>query len=318
MLQEETLIKVYYYYYYYFSSQTHTNTHKRLPLTPFTPPLPQAFFSDFREWFASVPGIDEAMSLANLLEHSHSDYEVQPPPLPLLSPLPPSLTHPFPQKIVIDTAPTGHTLRLLQLPAVLQAGLAKLDSWQTRLGAVLGSVASMLYSGGGEGDGASQAEAIGRLREKLKSYQVFFSLIFFSFFFFFNIFLILYSILPHKKKKVSVEKVAALFRDSNITNFICVAIAENLSVFETIRLVAQLRKEGISTTHILVNQLVSTSFAQISDSAEPLFEVGGKKGKRERREGWKRMGYIYSLFSLKSLFFLGPQSSFSQPCRCLS
>ena len=48
---------------------------------------------------SSVPGIDEAMALSTVLSHVESGkFEV----------------------IVFDTAPTGHMLRLLQLPGVLK------------------------------------------------------------------------------------------------------------------------------------------------------------------------------------------------------
>lgn len=35
--------------------------------------------------------------------------------------------------IVFDTAPTGHTLKLLQFPEIMQAGLDQLSSWQGKL-----------------------------------------------------------------------------------------------------------------------------------------------------------------------------------------
>lgn len=46
--------------------------------------------------------------------------------------------------IVFDTAPTGHTLRLLQFPATLQKGLSKLMSLRGAFGGMLGQLTSMM------------------------------------------------------------------------------------------------------------------------------------------------------------------------------
>ena len=56
---------------------------------------------EFQEWLTGIPGIDEATALSSVIGYVESGkYDV----------------------IVFDTAPTGHTLKLLQLPAILQMG----------------------------------------------------------------------------------------------------------------------------------------------------------------------------------------------------
>lgn len=42
--------------------------------------------------------------------------------------------------IVFDTAPTGHTLRLLQFPSTLEKGLARMMSLKSKFGGLLGQV----------------------------------------------------------------------------------------------------------------------------------------------------------------------------------
>ncbi len=78
----------------------------------------------------SVPGIDEALSFAEVLKHIKNqkkasstdsekiDYSV----------------------IVFDTAPTGHTLRFLQLPTTLEKALSKFSELSGRFGPMLNSL----------------------------------------------------------------------------------------------------------------------------------------------------------------------------------
>jgi len=67
--------------------------------------LSQENKSFLTEFMSSLPGIDEATSFGEVLK-SVEQYKFD--------------------LIVFDTAPTGHTLRLLNLPSILEKALAKL------------------------------------------------------------------------------------------------------------------------------------------------------------------------------------------------
>jgi len=165
---------------------------------------------DFRQWLTSVPGIDEAMALAQVLSLVDSNQY---------------------KTLIFDTAPTGHTLRLLHLPQVLETGIKKLQSWQTRIGGLMTSIASTITR---SNDAAAQGEALNKLKEKLNQYHV------------------------------QIQRIAAIFKDHHKTTFVCVCIAEHLSVFETVRLVKELREGNIACSHLLVNQLVPRGFMNMS------------------------------------------------------
>ncbi|KAK8522005.1 hypothetical protein V6N12_066575 [Hibiscus sabdariffa] len=72
---------------------------------------PEGMDGLFSDLANSIPGIDEAMSFAEMLKLVQTmDYSC----------------------IVFDTAPTGHTLRLLQFPSTLEKGLAKMMSLKSK------------------------------------------------------------------------------------------------------------------------------------------------------------------------------------------
>ncbi|MBA0826618.1 hypothetical protein Goarm_011447 [Gossypium armourianum] len=80
---------------------------------------PEGMDSLFSDLANAIPGIDEAMSFAEMLKLVQTmDYSC----------------------IVFDTAPTGHTLRLLQFPSTLEKGLAKMMSLKSKFGGLLSQV----------------------------------------------------------------------------------------------------------------------------------------------------------------------------------
>jgi len=144
----------------------------------------------------AIPGIDEAMSFAEVLKQVKSlSYET----------------------IIFDTAPTGHTLRFLQFPSVLEKALAKISQLSTQFGPMLNGI-----MGGQLPNGANLPE----MMEKLESLRE------------------------------TISEVNAQFKDPDLTTFICVCIPEFLSLYETERMIQELASYGIDTHCIVVNQLL--------------------------------------------------------------
>eukprot|EP00986_Skeletonema_menzelii_P001675 scaffold460_cov81-Skeletonema_menzelii.AAC.15 len=174
----------------------------------------------FQEWLSGVPGIDEATALSSAIQHIESDnYDM----------------------IVFDTAPTGHTLKLLGMPEILEAGIEKLQSWQSTLWGYLDVIKGM-----GSSASLKRMNAKETVANMLEQY------------------------------KRRIQKVALMLQDQHRTRFVVVCIAEYLSVSETQRLLRELKKNNVRASHIVVNQLVVDNALTKEELAEleGLAEVG--------------------------------------------
>jgi arsenite-transporting ATPase len=162
--------------------------------------------AEFQEFLSSLPGIDEATALSSVISLVESGkYDT----------------------IVFDTAPTGHTLKLLQLPKVMQAGLQKLESWQSTIWGYWEIIK-------GQGQAIDVKKEVAR---RIKAY------------------------------KHGIERVGMMLRDGRRTKFVVVCIAEYLSISETRRLLQELKRHEVSASNVIVNQLITQTLtpAEISE-----------------------------------------------------
>ena len=129
----------------------------------------------FSQWITSIPGIDEATALASVINMiEKGKYGC----------------------IILDTAPTGHTLKLLQLPNVLEVGITKIQGWQAKLWDY--TMMFQQFMGGNTNNNLPQVRRT--LNSKLKKY------------------------------KKQIGKVAKILKNRESTTFIPVTIASYLSI----------------------------------------------------------------------------------------
>jgi arsenite-transporting ATPase len=138
--------------------------------------------------------------------------------------------------IVFDTAPTGHTLRFLSFPSVLEKALGKLSALGGKFGPMIQQMSSMMGGGAQEDMFAkldSMRAIITEVNTQFKD-----------------------PVCYRSTTQLIPLEVADRLSLQDKTTFICVCISEFLSLYETERLIQELTAYEIDTHNIVVNQLI--------------------------------------------------------------
>jgi arsenite-transporting ATPase len=161
------------------------------------------------------PGLDELVALGNVMDENNiNNYDV----------------------VIVDTAPTGHTLRLLQLPKFLDGLLGKLLKLRMKLSNIANTLQAFLGDSGAQG----RANTIDTAMDKLDQFRM------------------------------KISKMEDTLRDPSKTSFVVVTVPTKLAVEESKRLVHELQVEqGIAVNHIVVNQCVGDIVSASNDADDP-------------------------------------------------
>jgi arsenite-transporting ATPase len=143
----------------------------------------------------TMPGADEAAAMRQLLEY---------------------LDDPRFDRVIVDTAPTGHTLRLLQLPEIMDSMIGRVMKLRNRFSGMMDGLKGMF---GGGSDDADPTADLDELQER-------------------------------------IERLRAVLRDPAKTDFRVVTIPEEMSVVESERLVARLDEFDIPVNTLVVNRVM--------------------------------------------------------------
>ncbi|MFC7044981.1 ArsA family ATPase [Halobacteriaceae archaeon GCM10025711] len=142
-----------------------------------------------------MPGSDEAAAMQQLLRYLDDDRF---------------------DRVVVDTAPTGHTLRLLELPELLDSFVGRMMQFRQQLQGMMDSVKGVF---GGEEGTADDLGDLEVLRER-------------------------------------IERLRATLRDPSKTDFRIVMVPEEMSVVESKRLLERLQGFDIPVSTVVVNRIM--------------------------------------------------------------
>lgn len=126
-------------------------------------------------------------------------------------------------RIIFDTAPTGHTLRLLTVPDFVESALGKLVRLRKKLTGAGDAVRGLF---GATVDDANNLDKLEQLQ-------------------------------------VSIRQVKELFHDPDSLEFVIATIPTVLGINESARLIRALRKENVPCSRIIVNQIISPDTGKV-------------------------------------------------------
>jgi arsenite/tail-anchored protein-transporting ATPase len=142
------------------------------------------------------PGMDEAMAFGKVLEFlQNTEYDL----------------------IIFDTAPTGHTLRLLGIPDMLSGWMGKMIMLKLKMGKLFSGLKSMFSKAENP-----EAETLDQL-QNLKS---------------------------------AIEAAKEELSNPSKTSFVVVLISELMAIYETERLLMTLMEYEIPAHYMIINQLI--------------------------------------------------------------
>jgi len=145
-----------------------------------------------------APGSNEAAAMYKFMEYMESDRW---------------------DYVVFDTAPTGHTLKLLQLPEVMDSMVGRLFRIRSQIQGVFGSLTGVFGEEEGEEGSSGEGDKLERLKER-------------------------------------IERVREKLVDPEQTEFRVVLIPESMAVLETERLIERLSRFDIPVRTVVVNKVM--------------------------------------------------------------
>jgi arsenite/tail-anchored protein-transporting ATPase len=157
-----------------------------------------------------MPGSDEAAAMQLLLEYMDDERF---------------------ERVVVDTAPTGHTLRLLQLPEIMDTMMGRIMKFRQRIGGMIDGMKGMF--GGEMPEEEPDLQNLEELRER-------------------------------------IERLRAALRDPARTDFRIVLVPEEMSVLESKRLREQLVQFDIPVGTVVVNRVMEP-LSDVTDDVEGEF-----------------------------------------------
>lgn len=155
----------------------------------------------------AMPGADEAVAMQKLIEYLDDDRF---------------------DRVIVDTAPTGHTLRLLRLPELLDSMVGRVFTLRERLTGMFDSITGLF----GDEDPAEEPQ-----------------------------------LQDLKELRTGIERLRTVLQDPARTDFRIVMVPETMSVFESRRLREQLREFSIPVSTIVVNKVMEP-LASVTDDVE--------------------------------------------------